>query len=275
MLLLWLGLRNLASLTDREKKDPCVLFAVKISSAWSQGNYKEFLSLALTAPKMSGYLLDWIIDRERRHSITKINDKVRWELFASILKKVNRFSCAKMASSLHDEEVVRKQSDILSNRDNEKKRRRLIPFFKLGQLLNEGLVQHDHQTERQVLDEQRVLAEREGLVPLFLKEEEDLAKQREQQCGLDERSKQCDLTERKDLAKQCVLAEQQNLEQEHGGQVQGEELKEHRQGEKQFHVGQVVGKAKLSVLVKQLEIFRQEQSARRGRQLSRLGGWGK
>ena len=36
-------------------------------------------------PKMSGFILDWIINKERRQTITKIVDQANWEMFTSAL----------------------------------------------------------------------------------------------------------------------------------------------------------------------------------------------
>merc|ERR1712037_315247 len=59
----------LAALTREEKADECIAHAIKLRSAWAQGNFKRFFQLYSTAPKMSGYLMDWFIDRERRRAL--------------------------------------------------------------------------------------------------------------------------------------------------------------------------------------------------------------
>ena len=62
----------LAALTAEEKQDECISHSIKLRSAWSQGNYHRFFSLYQSAPKMSGYLIDWFIDRERRLALSTI-----------------------------------------------------------------------------------------------------------------------------------------------------------------------------------------------------------
>ena len=53
-------------LNDEEKKDECISHALKLRTAWSLQNYHRFFCLYKTAPKMSGYIIDWFIERERK-----------------------------------------------------------------------------------------------------------------------------------------------------------------------------------------------------------------
>ena len=62
----------LASLTPEEKNDECISHVIKLRRAWAEGNYVKFFQLYTTAPKMSGYLIDWFLDRERRNALTVI-----------------------------------------------------------------------------------------------------------------------------------------------------------------------------------------------------------
>ncbi|KAF0296446.1 Leukocyte receptor cluster member 8 [Amphibalanus amphitrite] len=63
---------TLATLTDEDKRDPCVAHALKVKNAWSQGNYVRFFRLYQDAPKMSGFLMDWFADRERKSALKKL-----------------------------------------------------------------------------------------------------------------------------------------------------------------------------------------------------------
>ncbi|XP_067932114.1 leukocyte receptor cluster member 8-like isoform X2 [Watersipora subatra] len=65
----------LASLTAEEKLNSCVAFALAFRSAWSLSNYHQMLKLYSKAPKMSGYVIDMFLTRERMKAL-KIMVKV-------------------------------------------------------------------------------------------------------------------------------------------------------------------------------------------------------
>ena len=62
----------LADLTKKEKDDECVKFAIQLRDAWSLKNYLRFFRLYRSSPKMTGYLVDWFINRERKAALRTI-----------------------------------------------------------------------------------------------------------------------------------------------------------------------------------------------------------
>lgn len=59
----------LSKLTDADKADHCVSFALAFRSAWSLNNYHRMFRLYLRAPKMSAYVIDMFCQRERLTAI--------------------------------------------------------------------------------------------------------------------------------------------------------------------------------------------------------------
>ncbi|CAN7943984.1 unnamed protein product, partial [Ixodes hexagonus] len=59
----------LANLSAVEKSDSVVGHALAVCHAWSLGNYARFFKLYQSPPKMSGYLMDWCVARERKAAL--------------------------------------------------------------------------------------------------------------------------------------------------------------------------------------------------------------
>ncbi|UYV65258.1 LENG8 [Cordylochernes scorpioides] len=62
----------LSTLTQVDKQDEVVAFALKVREAWSLANFHRFFKLFSKAPKMAGYLLDWVLARERKRALKSI-----------------------------------------------------------------------------------------------------------------------------------------------------------------------------------------------------------
>ena len=63
------AMKLIAQLTPAQKTNEDVKFAVNVFNAWSSGNYHRFFKLYLEAPKMSGYLMDSYVQRERNNTM--------------------------------------------------------------------------------------------------------------------------------------------------------------------------------------------------------------
>ena len=59
----------LTQLDSRDKADECIIHALKVRSAWTNANFVKFFKLYAAAPKMSGYLIDWFVERERKRAL--------------------------------------------------------------------------------------------------------------------------------------------------------------------------------------------------------------
>ncbi|XP_014243221.1 leukocyte receptor cluster member 8 homolog isoform X1 [Cimex lectularius] len=55
----------MSSLKDEDKKDDCISHAVQVSKAWLIGSFHKIFKLYKTAPRMSSYLMDLFMLRER------------------------------------------------------------------------------------------------------------------------------------------------------------------------------------------------------------------
>ena len=62
----------LSSLKPLHRKDECVYHALEVRSAWALNNYHRFFKLYRCAPKMSGYLMDWFVERVRKSALKTI-----------------------------------------------------------------------------------------------------------------------------------------------------------------------------------------------------------
>ncbi|CAG9761619.1 unnamed protein product [Ceutorhynchus assimilis] len=56
----------LKSLSKEEKLDSVISFALKVRSAWGAGNFHKFFALYHMAPLMTGFLMEWFVERERK-----------------------------------------------------------------------------------------------------------------------------------------------------------------------------------------------------------------
>lgn len=59
----------LAQLTEAEKLHPAVKHSLDVHAALSTSNYHRFFRLFITAPNMSGYIMDHFVERERMSAL--------------------------------------------------------------------------------------------------------------------------------------------------------------------------------------------------------------
>ena len=79
-------IKLLAELTGEEKEDSCISHALKVRTAWSLGNFHKFFALYAVAPAMSGFLIDWFVDRERKRALAIIIKSYRVSLPVSYIQ---------------------------------------------------------------------------------------------------------------------------------------------------------------------------------------------
>ena len=68
-----IDLQNILHELDRhDKQDEVISHALRVRNAWSLKFYHQLFRLYDRAPKMSGYLMDWFIERERKLALMTI-----------------------------------------------------------------------------------------------------------------------------------------------------------------------------------------------------------
>ncbi|XP_071106677.1 leukocyte receptor cluster member 8 homolog isoform X2 [Haliotis cracherodii] len=76
----------LAALSPEHRADECVKHSLSVRSSWALNNYHSFFKLYSNAPKMSGYLMDWFVDRVRKNALKTIVKSYRPLLPISFIK---------------------------------------------------------------------------------------------------------------------------------------------------------------------------------------------
>jgi SAC3 family protein LENG8/THP3 len=79
----------LKSLTPEERDNECISHALKLRSAWALNNYCRFFTLYKNSPKMSGHIIDWFADRERKLALKNWIIKV----YVVLVIKIFSLSC--------------------------------------------------------------------------------------------------------------------------------------------------------------------------------------
>ncbi|GIX77957.1 leukocyte receptor cluster member 8 [Caerostris extrusa] len=88
-------LKNLLTyLKPVEKQDEVVSHALKLAKACSSNNYCRFFKLYISAPKMSGFIIDWFIDRIRKAALKAYIKSFRPNIPISFIQSALAFPTA-------------------------------------------------------------------------------------------------------------------------------------------------------------------------------------
>ncbi|XP_032520308.2 leukocyte receptor cluster member 8 [Danaus plexippus] len=74
-------------LSKEDREDECIKHALKTRCAWATGNLHKFFVLYKSAPMMSGYLIDWIVERERKNYLKFIIKSYRQSVPVDFITK--------------------------------------------------------------------------------------------------------------------------------------------------------------------------------------------
>ena len=74
----------LHSLSKEDKQDEVISHALRVRNAWSLKFYHRLFQLYAVAPKMSAYVMDWFIERERSCALMTILKSYVFFLFLFI-----------------------------------------------------------------------------------------------------------------------------------------------------------------------------------------------
>ncbi|KAH7643972.1 uncharacterized protein LOC124493505 isoform X2 [Dermatophagoides farinae] len=104
----------LHELDQYDKQDEVISHALRVRNAWSLKFYHQLFRLYDRAPKMSGYLMDWFIERERKLALMTIIKSYRPTIPLSFLRKELSFNNDNNLSeflSQFDVKYVEQQTD--------------------------------------------------------------------------------------------------------------------------------------------------------------------
>ncbi|XP_017075823.2 leukocyte receptor cluster member 8 homolog [Drosophila eugracilis] len=81
----------LRSITADQRENPVIAHALQFRSAWSLGNYCKLFSLYKTAPLMSGHMIEWFLERERKAALRVIIKSYRPNISVDYITNILAF----------------------------------------------------------------------------------------------------------------------------------------------------------------------------------------
>lgn len=101
----------LQGLSEEDKRDNRIKFALDVRKAWSLGNYCKLCLLYSAAPGMSSNIMDWFMSRERKKALKVILKSYRPSIPVSLLEKTLAFSREDCLSFLNQFDIKFIDSD--------------------------------------------------------------------------------------------------------------------------------------------------------------------
>ncbi|KAJ2944386.1 hypothetical protein O0L34_g18394 [Tuta absoluta] len=80
-------------LSKEDRENECIKHALQTRCAWATGNLHKFFKLYKTAPLMAGYLMDWIVERERKAYLKYILKSYRQTVPVDFITRELAFDC--------------------------------------------------------------------------------------------------------------------------------------------------------------------------------------
>ncbi|VDK54489.1 unnamed protein product [Anisakis simplex] len=78
----------LSELDESAREDECIAFALRVRQAWALGNFVRLFKLYANAPRMTSYVMDLFIERERKAALNACLKSYRPSISVSVLSRM-------------------------------------------------------------------------------------------------------------------------------------------------------------------------------------------